>query len=129
MHDPAAFSVVPGTICLVEDHALLRDQLVGLLTDAGHRVVAAVGTKAEGLAAVTEHRPKLAVIDHRLPDGLGLDLCRSLKVRLPEVRVVLHSGTIDEALVRAGLAAGAVAVVAKSIRGTALLEAVAAHSA
>jgi len=114
-----------GTICLVEDHPLLREQLVGVLTGAGHHVVATAGTKAEGFTAITRHLPDLAVIDNRLPDGFGIELCRHLAVEVPAVRLVLHSGSVDDELLAASRQAGVAAVIAKSIRPTLLLEAIA----
>lgn len=112
----------PLTVCLVEDHERVRHSLVALLEGAGLSVCAAVATAEESLAAVRVHDPHVAVLDSRLPDGTGIDLCRALTRELPGVAVVIHAGTVDEDLEVAAQAAGASAVVPKSIRGTALLE-------
>jgi DNA-binding NarL/FixJ family response regulator len=112
------------TLVLVEDHAAVRDQITIQLAKAGVEVVEAVGTMWEGEVAVRAHRPAVAVIDNRLPDGLGVDLCRRLSVDLPDVALILHTGVVPKSLLIEAEQAGVRAVVAKSIRGTSLLEAV-----
>lgn len=113
--DPTATNGM--TVCIVEDHEILRSAMIALITDGGDRVVAAVGTVAAGLDAVLTLRPTIAVIDNQLPDGRGVDLCRTLSSVTPEVTVILHSGTVSDALREEGLAAGATQVISKSIRG------------
>lgn len=112
------------TVCIVDDHVALRDQLVLLVIRAGHQIQAAVGSFDEGLDAITSHRPDVAVIDNQLPDGLGVDLCRVLTAEVPEVRLVLHTGILGPDTERDARAAGASAVVAKSVRGVDLLDAI-----
>ena len=119
----AAVSVV-----LVEDHALLAELLTALLTDAGIQVLATAGTQWDGHHAVTTHRPHLAVIDNELPDGSGIDLCRSLRSDAPEVTLLLHTGAASRTETAAALDAGAAAVVLKSLRGENLLAAIEAHA-
>jgi len=120
---PAVSSVVPA-IVLIEDHPLLRDGLVQLLTDAGFQVAASAGTCEDGHAAVTAQRPHLAVIDNNLPDGSGIELCRRLSLDAPTTGVIIHSGALSSREHAAALAAGARAVVAKSITGRVLIEAI-----
>lgn len=115
----------PRTICLIDDHDVVRDQLAEVLERAGHRVLAAEATAAAGLVAVLQHRPEVAVIDNRLPDGSGIELCRILSGRLPDVRLILHTGVIEHRTELDALEAGAAAVIVKSIRNAELLAAVA----
>jgi two-component system response regulator DevR len=112
------------TVCLVEDHAMLREQLCELLADSGIEVLAAVGTMREGEAAVITHRPDVAVIDNRLPDGRGIDLVRTLALADLPVTLLLHSATATTADVREALQAGAAAVIVKTIAGDNLLAAI-----
>jgi DNA-binding NarL/FixJ family response regulator len=119
--EPSAAAV---TVCLVEDHAQVRRQLCDLLTGAGMDVVAAVGTFREGKVAITDHLPDVAVIDNRLPDGSGIDLCRTLSHSTPQVTLLLHTGTLTSQVALEALQAGAVAVIPKSIRSDSLLEAI-----
>lgn len=112
------------TVCLVEDHVELRNQLCRLITKAGMNVLAAVGTLREGEVAITDHLPDVAVIDNRLPDGRGIDLCRTLSRTTPEVTLLLHTGIVTDALTLEALEAGATAVISKIIRSDGLLEAI-----
>ena len=119
--EPSAAAV---TVCLVEDHAQVRRRLCDLLTRAGMDVVAAVGTFREGEVAITDHLPDVAVIDNRLPDGSGIDLCRTLSHSTPQVALLLHSGTVTSQVALDALQAGAIAVIPKTIRSDDLLEAI-----
>jgi two-component system response regulator DevR len=112
------------TVCLVEDHARLREELCDLLSESGVQVVAAVGTVRDGEAAITEHLPDVAVIDNRLPDGRGIDLIRTLAWAAPRVTLLLHTTTATEGDAREAMQAGAAAVVIKTIAGDSLLEAI-----
>jgi DNA-binding NarL/FixJ family response regulator len=113
-----------ATVCLVEDHPLLRDLLCDLMDDSGLQVLAAVGTMRDGEAAIFEYRPDVAIIDNRLPDGRGIDLIRILARSTPKVALVLHSGTATHGDASEALQAGASAVILKSIRGHSLIEAI-----
>lgn len=115
------------TICLVEDHNRLREQLTSLLQSQGYEVVAASATVAEGLRTILLLKPDIAVIDHRLPDGSGIELCRALKISAPEVVLLLHTGTVTVEIERNAYEAGADEVIAKDIRGESLLKAILRH--
>jgi two-component system response regulator DevR len=123
---PGATDVI--TVVLVEDHAILAKLLTQLLTDAGIQVLATAGTRHDGHHLVTTHRPHLAVIDNELPDGSGIDLCRSLSAQVPEVALLLHTGYTNTLDTRAAMDAGAAAVVLKSPRGDGLLQAIRIHA-
>ncbi|MBI4943391.1 MAG: response regulator transcription factor, partial [Actinobacteria bacterium] len=108
---PAA--VPARSVVLVEDDALVRDELVAAMRAAGIDVLAAVSGVARGYDAVLGSDPDVAVLDDRLPDGLGVDLCRRLAADRPAVRVVVHATAMTTPEQRAALDAGAVAVVSK----------------
>jgi CheY-like chemotaxis protein len=113
------------TVVLVEDHPVVRDLLAGQLTEGGLTVVAATGTVAEGYQAVLGHHPHVAVLDNHLPDGLGTDLCRRLRLACPEVQVVIYSGHLTFEEDEQARRAGAAAAVPKSFGSQALLTAIA----
>jgi two-component system response regulator DevR len=115
-------------VIVVEDHALLRRLLAELLTDAGMDVVATSGTQREALEATLALRPDAVVLDHRLPDGSGIDLCRILVDQLPQLAVIIHSGTLDSIEAHQALDVGAAAVIPKDIRGDELLAAIRVHA-
>ena len=112
------------TVCVVEDHADVRRHLCELLTGAGVEVLAAVGTVSEGEAAVNFHLPDVAVIDNKLPDGRGIDLCRSLALSTPQVALLLHTSMVTDEEAREAVEAGVAAIILKSIRSEGLLDAV-----
>lgn len=112
------------SVVLVEDDALVREQLVTAMRAVGIDVLAAVSGVAQGYDAVVGTGPDVVVLDDRLPDGLGVDLCRRLAADRPDVRVVVHTAAMTTTEQRAALDAGATAVVSKNVRPDALLHAV-----
>jgi len=112
-------------VFLVDDHEVVR-QGVRALIDATEdlRVVGEADGVDTGLARILAVRPRVAVLDVRLPDGNGVELCREVRSRLPEVScLMLTSFSDDEALFEAILA-GASGYVLKQVRGSELLDAV-----
>ena len=109
----------PITVLLVEDHDLLADNLVRLLESAGDiRVVAVAPTVKEAVAAAREHTPDLVIMDHRLPDGTGIDATRQIKASRPDVPVVLLTGALDAAVEREALEAGCALALEKASGST-----------
>lgn len=113
------------TVFLVDDHEVVRRGLIDLLgTDSELDVIGEAGSVAEALARIPALRPDVAVLDVRLPDGNGIELCRDLLSRMPELRcLMLTSFTSDEAMLDAVLA-GASGYVVKDIKGMELAQAV-----
>lgn len=118
----------PVRVVLVEDHALVRDQIVGRLRTAGIEILDAVGTLQEGHRSIADHRPDVVVLDNHLPDGLGIDLCRELSQEHPELPVVIYSGHLTPDDRERASRAGAVAVVPKTFTGRELLAAITSHA-
>jgi DNA-binding NarL/FixJ family response regulator len=85
-------------IVIAEDNAILRDGLVGLLTDRGHEVVAAVGD-GDGLrSAASALRPDACVVDIRMPPSFtdeGLRAAIALRREQPEVGVLVFSQYVE----------------------------------
>lgn len=74
-------------VFLVDDHEVVRRGLVDLLgADPELDVVGEAGSVAEAMARVPAARPDVAVLDVRLPDGNGIELCRDLLSRMPDLR-------------------------------------------
>ena len=94
------------TVFLVDDHEVVRRGLIDLLSaDPDLQVIGEAGTVAHAMAQIPALRPDVAVLDVRLPDGNGIELCRDLLSRLPELRcLMLTSFTSDEAMLDAVLA-------------------------
>ena len=86
-------------VVIAEDLALLREGLVGLLTEARYEVVAAVGDAPALLEAVREHRPQLAVVDVRMPPSQrdeGLRAAIAIRRAHPDVAILILSQYVEE---------------------------------
>src|SRR6187200_3060846 len=105
-------------VFLVDDHEVVRRGLIDLLSaDPELEVVGEAGSVAQAMARIPALAPDVAVLDVRLPDGNGIELCRDLLSRLPDLRcLMLTSFTSDEAMLDAILA-GASGYVVKDIKG------------
>ena len=112
-------------VFLVDDHEVVRRGLIDLLgADPDLDVVGEAGSVSEALARIPAASPDVAVLDVRLPDGNGIELCRDLVSRMPDMRcLILTSYTSDEAMLDAILA-GASGYVVKDIKGMELAHAV-----
>ena len=102
----------PCQILCVDDHADTSEMLKLLLSNGEVKVVTAV-TMEEALEFVKNESFDLYVLDKRLPDGSGLDLCRKLMSITPHVPCIFYSGDAYEVHRQQALAAGADAYVAK----------------
>jgi two-component system response regulator DevR len=112
-------------VFLVDDHEVVRRGLVDLLSsDPELDVVGEAGSVGEAMVKIPAMLPDVAVLDVRLPDGNGIELCRDLLSDLPELRcLMLTSYTSDEAMLDAILA-GASGYVVKDIKGMELAQAI-----
>ena len=110
------------SVFLMDDHEIVRQGLRSLLeTDGNMDVVGEASSAAEALARIPLARPDVAVLDVRLPDGSGVEVCREIRSRNPEiVCLMLTSFSDDEALLDA-IMAGAAGYVLKDVRGTDLV--------
>jgi DNA-binding NarL/FixJ family response regulator len=115
----------PITVFLLDDHEVVRRGVRDLLETAGDIVVVGeAGTAEEALLRVEATSPQVAVLDVRLPDGNGIEVCRELRSRHPELKcLMLTSFDDDEALFDA-IMAGAAGYVLKEVRGAALIDSV-----
>ena len=112
-------------VFLLDDHEIVRRGVRELLeSNDDMEVVGEAGTAEEALARIPATRPRVAVLDVRLPDGNGVEVCREVRSRLPEVQcLMLTSFSDDEALIDA-IMAGAAGYVLKQIRGNDLADAI-----
>jgi DNA-binding NarL/FixJ family response regulator len=112
-------------IFLLDDHEVVRRGVRELLeVEDDLEVVGEAGTAEEALARIPSASPDVAIIDMRLPDGNGVEVCREVRSRNPEIQcVVLTSFADDEALFDS-IMAGAAGYLLKQIKGTDLVDAV-----
>lgn len=116
------------TVFVVDDHELVRRGLVDLINaEDDIKVVGQAGSVQEtltALEAIAQTAPQVAVLDVRLPDGNGIELCREVRSLYPNTRVLmLTSFSDDEALLGAVLG-GASGFVIKDIKNLDLLDAI-----
>ena len=112
-------------VFLLDDHEVVRRGVRELLESADElEVVGEAGTAAEALQRVPACSPDVAVLDVRLPDGTGVEVCRDLRSQMPELKcLMLTSFNDDEALFDA-IMAGASGYVLKEVRGADLIASV-----
>jgi CheY-like chemotaxis protein len=116
-------STVRGRIVVVDDDAELRAVLVEMLSLGGHDVVA-VGTAADAVRAVAEHRPDVMLLDIYMPGLTGVDALPVLRQLAPDMRVIMVSGGTDEDAARRSLSSGAFDYVVKPVSMRRLAEVV-----
>ena len=112
-------------VFLLDDHEIVRRGVRELLESEGDiEVVGEAGTAEQALARLAATRPDVAVLDVRLPDGTGVEVCREIRSDHPEIAcLMLTSFSDDEALFEA-IMAGASGYVLKQVRGNELVDAV-----
>jgi two-component system response regulator DevR len=112
-------------IFLVDDHEVVRRGVRDMLeAEDDFEVVGEAGGVEEALNRISATNPDMAVLDVRLPDGNGVELCRELRSRHPSLAcLMLTSFDDDEALVEA-IMAGAAGYVLKQVKGHDIIEAV-----
>ncbi len=122
--------VVTIRVFLLDDHEIVRRGVGDLLESTGDFTVVGEAANAEqALNRIGAAAPDVAILDVRLPDGNGVEVCREIRSTYPEVRcLMLTSFSDDEALIDAALA-GAHGFVLKQIRGNDIVAAARAVAA
>ncbi len=114
-------------IMIVDDHDVVREGLVALLKRReGFDIVGQAATVQEAIAEAARTTPDVIVMDVRLPDGSGIEACRTIRESRPETKVLMLTSYADEDAVFASILAGAAGYVLKQTRGRDLGEAIAA---
>jgi DNA-binding NarL/FixJ family response regulator len=116
---------VPTRVFLLDDHEVVRAGLRELLeSDGDLEVVGEAGTAAEALARIPATQPDVAVLDVRLPDGDGVEVCREIRSAHPTTACLMLTSFADDDALFAAIMAGASGYVLKQVRGTDLVDAV-----
>ncbi|SEB74946.1 response regulator transcription factor [Rhodococcus koreensis] len=112
-------------VFLVDNHEVVRRGIADLLTsDPELTVVGEAASYAQAMARIPAFKPDVAVLDVRLPDGNGIELCRELHSLMPELHCLILTLFTDEQAMLDAILAGASGYVVKDIRGMDLAQAV-----
>jgi len=110
-------------VFLLDDHEIVRRGLRELLeAEEDMEVVGEAGTAEEAYGRIPATAPQVAVLDVRLPDGDGVEVCREVRSRHPEIACIMLTSFADDEAVYAAILAGASGYVLKQVRGADLVE-------
>lgn len=115
----------PIRVYLLDDHEVVRRGLRELLEQDGDiEVVGETGLALEAARRIPALRPDVAVLDGRLPDGSGIDVCREIRSQDPSIAALILTSYDDDEALFAAIMAGAAGYVLKQIRGNDLVDSV-----
>jgi two-component system, NarL family, response regulator DevR len=118
-------SADPIRVFLLDDHEVVRRGLHDLLESEGDiEIVGEAGTARDATARIPALRPHVAVLDARLPDGSGIDVCRDVRSVDPSINALILTSYDDDEALFAAILAGAAGYVLKQIGGNDLMDAV-----
>ncbi|MCW2770114.1 MAG: DNA-binding response regulator [Aeromicrobium sp.] len=112
-------------VFLLDDHEVVRAGLRQLLESSGDiDVVGDADTASAALVRIPALRPDVAVLDARLPDGSGIEVCRAIRSSHPDIKVIILTSFDDDEALFASIMAGAAGYVLKQVTGQDLIAAV-----
>jgi two-component system response regulator DevR len=115
----------PIRLFLLDDHEIVRRGLVDLLSgESDFAVVGESGVASGAAAAILASGATVAILDGRLPDGSGIDVCRDVKSADPGIRCLILTSFDDDEAVLAAVLAGADGYLLKEVRATSLVDAI-----
>ncbi|RNM12535.1 response regulator [Nocardioides pocheonensis] len=113
----------PIRVYLLDDHEVVRQGLKALLESAGGiEVVGESGSAVEATSRIPACKPHVAVLDARLPDGSGIEVCRSVRSVDDSIQALILTSYDDDEALFAAIMAGAAGYVLKEIRGSDLVD-------
>lgn len=119
--DGASGPQKPIRVFILDDHELVRQGLRDLLEGEGFVVVGESGSAAEAIRRIPALQPDISVLDGRLPDGTGIEVCRDVRSLDPRLRCLILTSYDDEQAIRGAVLAGASGYILKQIRSNDLL--------
>lgn len=112
----------PTSVYILDDHELVRQGLRDLLEGEGFEVVGESGSAAEATRRIPALHPDISVLDGRLPDGTGIEVCRDVHSTDPGLHCLILTSYDDEHALRGAVLAGASGYVLKQIRSNDLVD-------
>ena len=117
-------------VFLVDDHELVRRGIATFLESAADiEIVGEAASAAQALGRIPAASPDVVLLDVRLPDGSGIDVCRGLASSHPAARCIILTAFHDDEAILASVIAGAAGYVRKNVTGTALIDGIRAVAA
>ena len=115
----------PITVFLLDDHEVVRRGIKDLLEGEGDIIVVGEsGLAQEAARRIPALRPDVAILDGRLPDGTGIDVCREIRSQDPSINALILTSYDDDDALFSAIMAGASGYVLKQIRGNDLIDTV-----
>ena len=109
-------------VFLLDDHEVVRRGLRDLLeAEDDLEVVGEAGTAEEAYGRIPATRPDVAVLDVRLPDGDGVEVCREIRSKHPEIQCLMLTSFADDEALFSSIMAGASGYLLKQVKGTDLV--------
>lgn len=103
-------------VFLLDDHEVVRAGIRALIEQTDDIVVVGeAGTVADALSRIPPTRPDVAILDVRLPDGSGVEICRDIRSRSPEIACVMLTSYADDEALFSAIMAGAAGYVLKQV--------------
>ncbi len=115
----------PIRVYLLDDHEIVRRGIRELLeAEPDIVVVGESGLAEEAISRIPALRPDVAILDGRLPDGSGIDVCREVRSRDPHIKALILTSYDDDDALFAAIMAGAAGYTLKQVRGNDLVDTV-----
>jgi two-component system response regulator DevR len=109
-------------IFVLDDHELVRTGLQTLLEcEEDMEVVGQAATAQQGLEQIADLQPDVAILDVRLPDGSGIEVCREIRSTYPQIACLMLTSYADDEALFSAIMAGAAGYVLKEIGGSDLI--------
>lgn len=110
-------------VFVVDDQEIVRRGVIDLCTaEPDIEIVGEAGTAAQARKRISATRPDVVLLDMRLPDGNGIDVCRDVRSDNPDIRCIILTAYDDDEAINAAVLAGASGYVLKEVKGNRLIE-------
>jgi two-component system, NarL family, response regulator DevR len=117
--------MAPIRVFLLDDHEVVRRGIRDLLEqEPDLEVVGEADTAQDATARIPALRPQVAILDARLPDGSGIDVCRDVRSVDPSIRALILTSYDDDEALFAAIMSGAAGYLLKQVHGSDLVSAV-----
>jgi len=110
-------------VFVVDDQEIVRRGIIDLCAaEPDIEIVGEAGTAAQARTRISATRPDVVLLDMRLPDGNGIDVCRDVRSENSDIRCIILTAYDDDEAINAAVLAGASGYVLKEVRGNRLVE-------